>query len=340
MEWRSHDHLHDVIDYAAQTLGFGPEVRAKADVLLTVGMAPSAPSHRRHSRSAFAAEAPPGGAGAPPGGAGAPPGGVPPGGAGATPGGPGAPAGVSGTPPAAPPGASPSEGKGMEMQADDKAEGTPLSVIQHEADVPWSVNVGVKSPSPEDLKPGGSIVPIDAARQEMKDQAMEEGKEVEKERQTMVEERRARFERGDEVPAVEIPETVSQNAHQLMQSGDYGDGPPFPLHYPAPPPWRAGQKEVMKVIEIKRADLGKGESHEFIRCYKGRQEVSCGVCHGPDVEKEDMDEEEEVKASMGGGGTELVPASSIMTMAAGPGSSCGDVSRRRRRASTIYRAFL
>merc|ERR1712216_1102140 len=129
-------------------------------------------------------------------------------------------------------------------------------------------------------------------------------------RKKMAADRKAKFEEGEDVPDEEIPETIGETAHQLMQAGDYGDGPPYPLKAPAPPPWRGTQPETGEVIFTETKKLGKGKSTEFVRCFKGVTEVPCGGCKGPEAKAEE--------ASMGGGGELVVPSSLLMAAARGP----------------------
>merc|ERR1712072_903598 len=146
----------------------------------------------------------------------------------------------------------------------------------------------------------------------------------------MAAERKERFESGEEVPDEEIPETVAETAHQLMQSGDYGDGPPYPLLVRPPPPWRGTQPETGEVIFTETKKLGKGRSTEFIRCFVGNKEVNCGGCKGPEAKAEE--------ASIGGLGERAVPSIMLVAAARGPGGN--GRSGRRNATQGRLRAFV
>lgn len=217
---------------------------------------------------------------------------------------------------------------------DGKAqEGAVGTQINHPVDdLPWQLSVNIQSPDPAMLKPGGGIIPLDARRANLRDLGAQGGLDTVAMRKRMQAERKRRFAEGDEVADEDVPFTIGETAHQLMQSGDYGDGPPWPLRNPAPPPWRGTQPETGEVIFTETEVLGKGNSVEFIRCFKGTSEVPCGGCKGKEAEVDSPAE-----ASMGGTGQLAMPSAIFMAAAGVPRHKAG---RRRAREAATHLDFL
>jgi len=215
-------------------------------------------------------------------------------------------------------------------------EGALKTAIKHKADVPWTLDVEIQRPEEADLQEGQGIIPLDANRAKLRDLGKQGGLDYAALRKKMAAERKARFEDGEEVKDEEIPDTLGETAHQLMQSGDYGDGPPWPLKNPAPPPWRGTQPETGEVIFTETKKLGQGKSVEFIRCFEGDTEVPCGGCKGKLAEAEE--------ASMGGTGPLAVPSIMLMAASRGPGAAAGTCrkggARAKGQAVALYSKFL
>lgn len=100
--------------------------------------------------------------------------------------------------------------------------------------------------------------------------------------------------RGSELPPEERVPTPAEIAHQLMQSGDYGNGPPYPIEGVPPPPWRRQGLEGTDNVTVQtdHSVIGKGKSVEVIRCFDGKGiERPCGPLYREDVNAEkDADE--------------------------------------------------
>lgn len=140
----------------------------------------------------------------------------------------------------------------------------------------YRIEVGVDQVPPADLRTGGPLFPADARRAALHDADLSGGTGVAKDRADLAKEMQKMHERGEDVPDEMTPETIAERAHQLMQSGDYGDGPPYPLVKPAVPKWRRqGVEEAMEIRTQEKNTLGTGRSAEVIRCFEGDMEVPC-----------------------------------------------------------------
>eukprot|EP00438_Fugacium_kawagutii_P018825 Skav221695 [mRNA] locus=scaffold1494:359289:359984:+ [translate_table: standard] len=107
--------------------------------------------------------------------------------------------------------------------------------------------------------------------------------------------------RGSELPPEERVPTPAEIAHQLMQSGDYGNGPPYPIEGTPPPPWRRNGLEGTDNVTIQtdHTVIGKGKSVELIRCFDGKGiERPCGPLYREDVNAE-KDEDENLLSGLG-----------------------------------------
>eukprot|EP00930_Biecheleria_cincta_P087304 TRINITY_DN7654_c0_g1_i1.p1 TRINITY_DN7654_c0_g1~~TRINITY_DN7654_c0_g1_i1.p1 ORF type:complete len:321 (-),score=67.87 TRINITY_DN7654_c0_g1_i1:26-955(-) len=145
--------------------------------------------------------------------------------------------------------------------------------------------VQVADLNPEEAK---ALEPKDKTSEDVKQLDKLSLQDLAKTRKSIADERRAMFEagRGQELPAEDRPETYGQEAHQLMQSGDYGNGPPYPIEGAEPPVWRGqGLEGTDNITEIRSTkNLGRGESHEIIRCFdQGGTEQPCGKIYNMDV---------------------------------------------------------
>lgn len=131
--------------------------------------------------------------------------------------------------------------------------------------------------SPEETD---ALDPPDPQLQHLDDMAHEAEDRRLVQRLAAVRDRERRFQQGDTVPQEERPDTILQVAHKLMQAGDYGNGPPFPVTCPPPKHFRRKPERAIN-IETKVAPLtGRGSSAELIRCFRGYQELPCGGCAG------------------------------------------------------------
>ncbi|CAJ1456319.1 unnamed protein product, partial [Effrenium voratum] len=95
--------------------------------------------------------------------------------------------------------------------------------------------------------------------------------------------------RGSELPSDERVPTPAEIAHQLMQSGDYGNGPPYPIEGMPAESWkRQGLEGTGNVhVETDHTVIGKGKSVEVIRCFDGKGiEKPCGPLYREDVNAE------------------------------------------------------
>ena len=107
--------------------------------------------------------------------------------------------------------------------------------------------------------------------------------------------------RGSELPPEERVRTPAEIAHQLMQSGDYGNGPPYPIEGLQTPPWRRQGLEGTDNVTVQtdHAVIGKGKSLEVIRCFDGKGiERPCGPLYREDVNAE-KDEDENLLSGLG-----------------------------------------
>eukprot|EP00435_Cladocopium_sp_Y103_P036278 s278_g9.t1 len=97
--------------------------------------------------------------------------------------------------------------------------------------------------------------------------------------------------RGSELPPEERVPTPAEIAHQLMQSGDYGNGPPYPIEGVPPPPWRRQGLEGTDNVTV-QTDHSVTWSNGVIRCFDGKGiERPCGPLYREDVNAEkDADE--------------------------------------------------
>jgi len=140
----------------------------------------------------------------------------------------------------------------------------------------FGLAVGVKQPTAEELAEGGPIVPRDPALQRARNDNIAAGVNLTEQRKSIAERRRRKFEEGEDVPEEERPETFGMRAHRLMQSGDYGDGPPYPLEEPGAPPWRRqGAELAMEVRTQQKEKLGSAKSAEVVRCFQDDEERVC-----------------------------------------------------------------
>merc|ERR1712151_87673 len=132
--------------------------------------------------------------------------------------------------------------------------------------------IKVKSLGPKDMIPGGALIPMDSRRAKLREETAQGGEEVKKDETAVFQQRLKRMQEAKEVPAEQRVETPGELSHQLMEAGDYDNGPPFPLDYEPPPPWRRKGKEVATTIEKVNEELGKGVSVEYERCFEGNVE--------------------------------------------------------------------
>lgn len=172
-----------------------------------------------------------------------------------------------------------------ELPESDPGEKPPSrkKMFVHELPINWGVELNVRAPTPQELK---AIVPMDQERAKLGAAGKQQGARIKREQEEMADARKERFEKGEEVAEEERPLSIGEITHQLMQSGDYGDGPPFPLRTPAVPEWRKHQPQVAAVAETSVAKLGKARATETVRCFQGDQELSCYGC--PTLEEDSV----------------------------------------------------
>ncbi|OLP96072.1 hypothetical protein AK812_SmicGene21737 [Symbiodinium microadriaticum] len=110
--------------------------------------------------------------------------------------------------------------------------------------------------------------------------------------------------RGSELPSEERVPTPAEIAHQLMQAGDYGNGPPYPIEGAPAPPWRRQGVEGTDNVTVQtdHTVLGKGRSTELIRCFDGEGvEQQCGQLYKTDVNAV-KEEDDNLLSGLGYGG--------------------------------------
>lgn len=140
----------------------------------------------------------------------------------------------------------------------------------------WQVVVGVQRLPEREAGPT-SIEPLDTLRAKLHERDLQAGADLAAQRQLLAEDRKHSFENGEDVLDEQRPVTNGQVAHQLMQSGDYGDGPPFPLERPEAPAWRKrGPETATEFKKVDRKVIDQGTSVDFIRCFEGDRERPCG----------------------------------------------------------------
>eukprot|EP00931_Biecheleriopsis_adriatica_P104197 TRINITY_DN78906_c0_g1_i1.p1 TRINITY_DN78906_c0_g1~~TRINITY_DN78906_c0_g1_i1.p1 ORF type:complete len:248 (-),score=45.84 TRINITY_DN78906_c0_g1_i1:79-801(-) len=143
----------------------------------------------------------------------------------------------------------------------------------------------------------------EAAAAEPRDSILDSLKEVDsrankdrvKAEKDVAAERRKMFDegRGDELPLEARVRTPGQIAHQLMQSGDYGIGPPYPVEGAGPPWRRKGLEGTDNVtVQTDHAVIGSSKSMEITRCFDGNGlEQPCGQLYKLNMpEKKDKEE--------------------------------------------------
>lgn len=140
----------------------------------------------------------------------------------------------------------------------------------------FDLAVGVRQPTTKELAEGGPIVPRDPALQKARNNNIAAGINLVEQRKSIAERRRRKFREGEDIPEEERPETIGMRAHRLMQSGDYHDGPPYPLEEPGAPPWRRqGAELAMEVRTVEKQKFGSAKSAEVIRCFQDNEERVC-----------------------------------------------------------------
>lgn len=148
----------------------------------------------------------------------------------------------------------------------------------------YSIAIQVQKLTDDDVRVGGPIIPLGDQREAFRNRTASIGPEIDKFEREAYAYRIKRMQAGKEVPAIDRLETLAQEAHDLMEAGDYGTGVPFPLNYEGPPAHHKMGAEL--ATHVRKQLIGASrEATEMIHCYEGDEEVPCLT--GPVDEVED-----------------------------------------------------